>query len=270
MSNPHIFRDAVPRIPYNFYYFSKTDVRLLGENRSTSQPLEATKMKITKFCLVIAALLFFVGLPGHVVAVTLTSTVTQSGAFDSGIGGPGTNGSSGMGDSVPITGTTLNGVTNPFANQYDFTAQNFAALTSIDNIQVTLTVFDGNSGFSGTGADFDFNNLTFGLAGFDTGIKLNGFSAASINGSDITLTFFSSSITNATQILAVLQATGMLSGSIIDATGNPDSNGMTLSSQFDTTLIINAAAVPEPSTWALLAIGAALSVFIAKRRAVRA
>jgi hypothetical protein len=194
--------------------------------------------------------------------------VTQSGAFDSGLGGLGTNASSGLGDPVPITGTTLSGITNPAANPYDFTAQNYAALTSIDNIQLTLTVFDGNSGFSGTAADFDFNNLTFGLAGFDTGIKLNGFSAASIDGRDITLTFFSSSISNAAQILAALQATGTLTGSIIDATGNPDSNGMTLSSQHDTTLVINA--VPEPSTWALLAVGAALFVFAARRRAARA
>lgn len=194
----------------------------------------------------------------------LSSTVTQSGAFDSGIGGPGTNGSSGMNDPVPITGTTLNGVTNPGANPYDFTGQNYAALSAIDNIQVTLTVFDGNSGFSGTVADFDFNNLTLGLAGFDTGIKLNGFSAASIDGSDITLTFSSSSISNATQILAVLQATGQLQGSIIDATGLPDSNGMTLSSLHDTTLIINA--VPEPSTLALFALSAAAFAAFSARR----
>ena len=93
-------------------------------------------------------------------------------------------------------------------------------------------------------------------------------SAASINGSDITLTFFSSSISNAAQILAVLQATGTLNGSIIDATGAPNSNGMTLSSLHDTTLIINA--VPEPSTWALLAVSAAFFVFVARRRSARA
>lgn len=202
--------------------------------------------------------------PPLTASAQLTSTVTQSGAFDSGVGGLGMNGSSGMNDPVPITGTTLNGITNPAANPYDFTGQNFAGISAINNIQVTLTVFDGNSGFSGTSADFDFNNLTLGLAGFDTGIKLNGFSAASINGSDITLTFSSSSITNATQILAVLQNTGQLQGSIIDATGLPNTNGMTLSSQHDTTLVINA--VPEPSTWALLAVSAAAFVSFSARR----
>jgi len=211
-------------------------------------------MKIRISCFAACTLVFCSALCLSTSADTLTSTVTQSGAFDSGIGGPGTNGSSGLNDSVPITGTTLNGITNPSANPYDFTGQNYAGLTSIDNIQVTLTIFDGNSGFSGTPADFDFNNLSFGLAGFDTGIKLNGFSSASIDGSDITLTFFSSSISNAPQILAVLQATGSLTGSIIDSTGLADSNGMTLSNQHDTTLIINA--VPEPSTWALFALGA--------------
>jgi hypothetical protein len=221
------------------------------------------KIKISTACLA----LFFLGLLANVSGQSLTSTVTQSGAFDSGVGGPGTNGSSGTNDPVAITGTTLNGITNPTANPYDFTGQNFAGLSSIDNIQVTLTVFDGNSGFSGTPADFDFNNLSFGLAGFDTGIKLNGFSAASIDGSDITLTFSSSSISNAPQILAVLQATGTLTGSIIDATGNPDSNGMTLSSQHDTTLVINA--VPEPSTWTLLALGSVSFAVAARRRRSR-
>lgn len=219
---------------------------------------------ITPFLVIVGAA-FVAAMPLTGSALTLTSTVTQSGAFDSGLGGLGTNGSSGMGDSVAITGTTLNGITNPAANPYDFTSQNYASLTSIDNIQVTLTIYDGNSGFSGTGADFDFNNLSFGLAGFDTGIKLNGFSAASINGADITLTFFSSSISNGPQILAALQATGTLNGSIIDATGTPDSNGMTLSNNYNTTLIINA--VPEPSTWALLAVGSALIVFAARRKA---
>jgi hypothetical protein len=220
-------------------------------------------MKTITSCLAAILAASVIALP-LTASAQLSSTVTQSGAFDSGIGGPGTNGSSGMNDPVPITGTTLNGVTNPTANPYDFTGQNYAALSAINSIQVTLTVFDGNSGFSGTAADFDFNNLTLGLAGFDTGIKLNGFSAASINGSDITLTFSSSSISNGPQILAVLQATGTLAGSIIDATGLPDSNGMTLSSQHDTTLIINA--VPEPSTWALLAVSAAAFVSFSARR----
>lgn len=220
-------------------------------------------MKTLTSLLVLIGVAYF-ATPPLSASAQLSSTVTQSGAFDSGIGGPGTNGSSGMNDSVPITGTTLNGVTNPTANPYDFTAQNYAALSAINNIQVTLTVFDGNSGSSGPVEDFDFNNLSFGLAGFDTGIKLNGFSAASINGADITLTFFSSSITNAPQILAVLQATGQLQGSIIDATGLPNSNGMVLSNLYNTTLIINA--VPEPSTWALLVAGAAAFVAYSARR----
>ena len=220
-------------------------------------------MKTLTSVLVMISAAFFVALPLSASA-QLSSTVTQSGAFDSGIGGPGTNGSSGMGDSVPITGTTLNGITNPTANPYDFTGQDYASLTSIDSIQITLTVFDGNSGSSGPVEDFDFNNLSFGLAGFDTGIKLNGFSSAAIDGSDITLTFFSSSISNSTQILAVLQATGQLQGSIIDATGLPNTNGMTISNLFNTTLIINA--VPEPSTWALLVAGGAAILAYSSRR----
>jgi hypothetical protein len=224
----------------------------------------------TFICVFALALTTFFAFALKASAQVLTSTVAQSGAFDSGIGGPGTNGSSGIGDSVAITGTTTSGISNPAANPYDFTGQNYGALTAINNIQVTLTIFDGNSGFSGTAADFDLNNLTLGLAGFDTGLKLNGFSAASINGSDITLTLSSSTISNGTQILAVLQATGMLPGSIIDATGNPNSNGMTLSSSYNTTLVINAAAVPEPSTWALCAVGVLVGLTSLGRKKFRA
>jgi len=216
--------------------------------------------------------------------LTITSAVTQSGAKnDSSVPGVGTNGASGQNDPVPITGTiTSTGapagtVINPAGNPYTFSAVQYNQLQDISSISVTLTVFDGDSGSNQTGgANFDFNNLTLGLglpgvlttAGgqmIDTGIKLNGFDSAVVNGSDITLTL-TGSIGNATlspgtasAILALLKSpssNGQLGGLILDSTGAVDSNGMTLSENFSTTLSITGTAVPEPGLLSLMAFGA--------------
>ena len=192
----------------------------------------------------------------------LSSTVAQSGANDL-AAGPlvNTNGASGTNDSVPITGTTdVTNVTNPALNPYTFDSGAVAALSSIDNIQITLTIFNGDSGAS----EFDEGSLTLGLDGFDTGILLNGFNSSS--GDDVTLTIFSATVSNAPQILTALQLDNMLAGTIIDSTGAVDTNGMQLVSSFNTTLVIN---VPEPATTGLLIAGAAGGAFMAWRRRAR-
>jgi len=219
--------------------------------------------------------------PAH--GLTITSAVTQSGAKNDGaVGGIGTNGASGQNDPVPITGTITstgapNGtVINPAGNPYTFSAAQYNQLQTINSISVTLTVFDGDSGNNQTGgANFDLNNLTLGLGApgvlttaggqmIDTGIKLNGFDSAIVNGSDITLTLTGSigagtlNPSTAAAVLALLQSptsNGQLSGLILDSTGAPDSNGMTLSENFSTTLSITGTAVPEPSSIALLGFG---------------
>ena len=91
---------------------------------------------------------------------------------------------------------------------YDFTAQNPSQLTTIDSITVALTANDGDSGVG----DFDRDNLTLGLDGFDTGIKLNDL----LNNQIVTITS-TGPILNAAAILAALQADGRLVGSVIDA-----------------------------------------------------
>ncbi len=213
----------------------------------------------------------------------LTSAVQQSGATDntSANAVPGTNGSSGQGDPVAITGSSTTGptgtVTDPAGNPWTFSSAQVSSLQSISAISITMTVFDGDSGSnqSNPGGNFDFNNLTLGLglpgvlttAGgqmVDTGIHLNGFDSALINGSDITLTI-TGSVSNGTlsssaaaALLSLLQSPayqGSLSGLILDSTGLPNTNGMTLSSTYATTLTITGAAVPEPGTTALLISG---------------
>jgi hypothetical protein len=226
-------------------------------------------------------------------AQLITSSVAQSGAKnDSSTPGIGTNGASGQNDPVPITGTstaTPNGtVTDPAGNPWTFSAAQYNQFQSITSISVTLTVFDGDSGAnqSNPAANFDFNNLTLGLgvpgvlttAGgqlIDTGIKLNGFDSALVNGSDITLTLTGAVANNtlssatAAAVLALLKSPasgGQLSGLILDSTGAVDSNGMILSNGFSTTLSITATAVPEPGTMTLLSFGALCNIGLALRR----
>jgi hypothetical protein len=91
---------------------------------------------------------------------------------------------------------------------YDFTAQNPSQLTTIDSITVSLTANDGDTGLG----DFDRDNLTLGLDGFDTGIKLNDL----LNNQIVTITS-TGPILNAAAILAALQADGRLVGTVIDS-----------------------------------------------------
>src|SRR6266704_223422 len=109
--------------------------------------------------------------------ITLSSSVDQSGQIVPQTGG-----------SYPLTGA---------GNPYDYTAQNYAALTSIDAITVTMTINDGDSG----PGEFDFNDLTLGLDGIDTGLKLNSF----LNNNIVTQTLTQLPVPLQAQILAALQ-----------------------------------------------------------------
>ena len=102
----------------------------------------------------------------------------------------------------------------------------------------------------------DYNNLTLGLDGFDTGLKLNGFYG---EGNPVPQTLmFSGATLNASSILAALQADGKLVGTIIDAT--PNDNPMRILPGYDTILEITGqdcvpAETPEPASVALLGAG---------------
>jgi len=85
---------------------------------------------------------------------------------------------------------------------------NYNGLASIGSLTLTVTIRDGDSA---TG-NFDFNNLTIGLDGIDTGIKLNGFPDGPITTLDV-----SGSPQNAAAILAALKADGMLKLSVFDS-----------------------------------------------------
>jgi hypothetical protein len=113
---------------------------------------------------------------------------------------------------------TTTGPGGPLAN-FDYTnnangglinqgVANYNGLASIGSLTLTVTIRDGDSA---TG-NFDFNNLTIGLDGIDTGIKLNGFPDGPITTLDI-----SGAPANAAAILAALKADGMLKLSVFDS-----------------------------------------------------
>ena len=97
---------------------------------------------------------------------------------------------------------------------FDFTAQDYASLTTIDKLTISLTLNDGDSDVG----EFDFDNLTLGLDGVDTGLKLNGFP----NDNLITLDIEGPTAAAAT-LLARLQEDGHLVATVID----PDGDGIT-------------------------------------------
>ena len=139
------------------------------------------------------------------VTINLTSSVPQSGYNGPQDGGP-----------YPLTGTA-----------YNFAGQNYSSLSSVDNLQVTLTAFDGDTGRG----NFDFNDLTLGLDGIDTGILLNGLP----NNQTVTRTF-SGVPDNPEALLAALQD-GQLVGSVFDV-DNDGGDNIGFPSNFNTTLLL--------------------------------
>jgi hypothetical protein len=185
--------------------------------------------------------------------ITINSTVNQSGygfGFDAGSGQfTGLQG----GGSYPLTGGT----------GYDFAGQDYASLTTIDQLTVTLTINDGDSDVD----EFDFDNLTLALDGIDTGLKLNGFR----NNAIVTLDIQGPS--NSAALLAALQADGKLVGTVLDVDSDnvsqqaPEFIGFPADIQ--TTLVIDgeggAPAVPLPAAVLMAPLGASLAGAASRR-----
>jgi hypothetical protein len=132
-------------------------------------------------------------------AMTITATTPGSGV------GVNTN----VSGSVPIT-----------AGAWDFSGTGYQNLTSINQIGITLKLYDGDS----APGEFDYDDLTLGLDGFDTGLKLNGFSDGEIK----TLTI--NGPNNSADIWGALQADGKLVGTILDRDWQGKSNWIKVSS----------------------------------------
>jgi hypothetical protein len=129
------------------------------------------------------------------------------------------------------------------ATGWDYYDQPYEALTSLDWLAVTLTLEDGDT----LPGNFDRDQLTLALDGIDTGIRLNGFG----DGALTTLTV-SGVPANREALLGALQQDGVLVGTIIDHTAGD--NFLGIPAAFTTTLALQGE-VPEPATWAVLALG---------------
>lgn len=205
---------------------------------------------------------------GSAEAVTITSQVLQSNF----------NGATGAGQTAPIGASSFN-----FASQ--------PQLLDIQSISITLTLIDGDTGLGPNGLnetpyppdgathgddDFDVNSLSLQLDGIDlaANLLLNGFNNYDTNfalsASDfVTLTITGTpSASQAAALLTALQD-GQLSAFVLDSTGLANSNGFQIpntlidrTTPLYTTLSITGTAIPEPSTFALLGLVAAVAIFL--------
>ena len=171
--------------------------------------------------------------------ITITSVVAQSGHAD-----------------FTLSATPLTGLATP----YDFVGQDYASLTSIDSITVTLEVQDGDT----NPGELDFDHWTLGLDGIDTGLKLNGFPGQA---GILTQTLTQVSPNNAAALLAALQSDGQLIGTIIDS--NPGDHSISLPFRIDTSLDITGEAggnvIPLPAAALMGPLGAGLAGMFSRR-----
>lgn len=173
--------------------------------------------------------------PSVLAQITITSTVDQSGLTVPQTGG-----------SYPLTTSNA---------PYDFSSQqDYVSLDFIDSISVAMTVGEGDT----ARGNFDRDNLTLGLDGYNTGIVLNGFP----NEQTQTLPF-SGSPTNSEDILVALQQDGQLVGSLIDSDSDSLAEDNIFFPAVPTTLTIRGdrdTAVPVPFGFSpglgILALGA--------------
>jgi len=158
--------------------------------------------------------------------------------------------------SITVTSTQLqvesSGMVNPGLSitgltPWDFTAQNILGLSSIDEISVTLTLLDGDTGIS----EFDEGELVLELDGLNTGLALNGFAN--------NVTMFNYTVSGANQstgLLNALHQDGTLLGRILDL--SPNDNYVKVRGGYMASLTLTdhgSVAVPAPSAVLLSGLG---------------
>lgn len=140
-------------------------------------------------------------------------------------------------------------------------------LSAITGLDFKFTLADGDTGIG----EMDYGKLTLGIGNVNTGLALNGFKAGQENSLEFSWKKGEAGFPEGDklqQILNDLNADGMLTASILDAT--PGDNYAQLYSIFETQLCITGLGndrVPEPSAmliWSSLA-AAALALWRGRR-----
>lgn len=172
--------------------------------------------------------------------------------------------------SISITSSQMqigaSGMVNPVmlitgATPWDFTSENYLALTGIDEISITLTMLDGDTESGG----YDEGQLILVLDGLNTGLALNGFT------SDLTITHTVTGANLNAGLLAALQVDGYLLGSIGDF--SPNDNYIKLPAEFEATLTLTdhgPTVVPVPGAFLLGGLGVAATAALKRRRLLMA
>lgn len=205
--------------------------------------------------IIVATLAFH---PATAQAVSITSTVNEDNRAT-------TNGTDTNQDLYDVLANHPAVVTA--GTGYDFSSS-YLSLTSIQQITLTMTMFDGDSG----AGQFDLNHLHFFLGGtrnattgvytggIDTGIVLNGFRG---NGFIDTLTF-SLLVNPATTGAAILSALntggGIIAGYVVSDNPNDTQiapNEVALTNNLNNaTTTLTLSSVPEPASCVLFGAGA--------------
>lgn len=168
----------------------------------------------------------FLGIEAIAAESTLTSTVKSSGY---------------NGGTIAAIPLTADGSFVPDVTPWTYDAAAVSALQTIDTISLSLVLGSAATSFPG---DTNFDELTLGLDGIDTGLKLNGeWQVITTPGQPEVRPplIFTGTPLNANLLIAALKTDGKLVGTILDADPGDDfiTLGSTQGGLGDTTLVIN-------------------------------
>lgn len=134
---------------------------------------------------------------------------------------------------------------------------------TVQSLSWTFTIFDGDTG----PGDFDFNDVSIGLDGIDTGILLNGF----LDDQTITRTINGNLIgALATNVTNAIFTDNLLNVTLIDRTPNDNFWELPSSSRFEIAFFdipdggVNGGVVPEPASMATI-LGLSIGMVLFRR-----
>jgi hypothetical protein len=111
----------------------------------------------------------------------------------------------------------------------DFTGQPVGSMPTLSSVNFSLSLANLDT----SPVDIDFNNISLTIAGYDTGLKLNGFT----NGFFAETHSFNANIINGALILAAIQNTpGAIAVGLLDATPTHSNKYYTYGGSFAMTL----------------------------------